>query len=99
MSTTVQALRHRDQDEDNLALTFDDNRVLALLLGEHDAHLALIEHRLEVAMTPRGNRISIRGDKKQAERARAVLQLWSRWVVDQARDPGRRRRNGHRASR
>lgn len=79
MSTTVQALRHQDHDEENLALTFDDNRVLALLLGEHDAHLALIEHRLDVSMTPRGNRISIRGDRKQAERARAVLlQLYAK---------------------
>ena len=73
MNRTLQALRPEHVEEGSLALTFEDNRVLALLLGEHDAHLALIEHRLEVAITPRGNRISIRGERKQAEFARAVL--------------------------
>ncbi|MDE2385033.1 MAG: PhoH family protein [Alphaproteobacteria bacterium] len=46
---------------------------MAILMGEHDAHLAQIEHRLGVAITPRGNRISIKGEKQQAEHARAVL--------------------------
>ncbi|MBG1233817.1 PhoH family protein [Aestuariivirga litoralis] len=46
---------------------------MALLLGEHDAHLAVIEHRLGVSITPRGNRITIKGDKHQAEFTRAVL--------------------------
>ena len=48
-------------DHDTLTLAFDDNRLLSLLFGEHDEHIALIEHRMGVAITPRGNRVSIRG--------------------------------------
>ncbi len=73
MNRNAVALRAAETDESALSLAFDDNRVMALLLGEHDAHLAQIEHRLNVAITPRGNRIAIKGDKHQAELARAVL--------------------------
>lgn len=68
------ANRNRGQDDsDTLTLAFDDNRLLSLMLGEHDEHLSLIEHRLGVAMTPRGNRIAVRGDHAAAENARSVL--------------------------
>jgi phosphate starvation-inducible protein PhoH and related proteins len=73
LSPTANALKAQETDDGTLALAFDDNRILALLMGEHDAHLALIEHRLEVAITPRGNRLSIRGERNNAELARAVL--------------------------
>ena len=33
----------------------------------------LIEHRLGVAITPRGNRVAIRGEAAHVENARAVL--------------------------
>lgn len=42
-------------------LDFDDNRLLALLFGEHDRHLARIEERLGVAVASRGNRLMITG--------------------------------------
>jgi phosphate starvation-inducible protein PhoH and related proteins len=73
LSPTANALKAQEPDDGTLSLAFDDNRVLALLMGEHDAHLALVEHRLEVAITPRGNRLSIRGERNNAELARAVL--------------------------
>ena len=79
MSLTASAFpatanRNRGQDDsDTLTLAFDDNRLLSLMLGEHDEHLSLIEHRFGVAMTPRGNRIAIRGDHAAAENARSVL--------------------------
>ena len=73
MNRNAVALRAAELDESALSLVFDDNRVMTQLLGEHDAHLAQIEHRLGVAITPRGNRISIKGDKEQSELARAVL--------------------------
>ena len=73
MNRNAVALRAAELDEGALSLAFDDNRVMAQLLGEHDSHLAQIEHRLGVAITPRGNRISIKGDKEQSELARAVL--------------------------
>ena len=73
MNRNAVALRAAELDESALSLAFDDNRVMALLMGEHDAHLAQIEHRIGVAITPRGNRISIKGEREQAELARAVL--------------------------
>ena len=73
MNRNAVALRAAELDESALTLAFDDNRVMAQLLGEHDAHLAQIEHRLGVAITARGNRISIKGDKEQSELTRAVL--------------------------
>jgi phosphate starvation-inducible PhoH-like protein len=57
-----------------LTLSFDDNRLLSLVFGEHDEHLALIESRLGVDITPRGNRISIRGPRASCENAALVLE-------------------------
>jgi phosphate starvation-inducible protein PhoH and related proteins len=64
---------------DILTLAFDDNRLLSLLCGEHDEHLALVEHRLGVDITPRGNRVSVRGQAAARDAARDVLSsLYSR---------------------
>jgi phosphate starvation-inducible PhoH-like protein len=66
-------------DDTTLTLAFDDNRLLSLVFGEHDEHLALLEHRLAVAITPRGNRIAIRGAPQATDNARKVLsQLYER---------------------
>ena len=73
MNRNAVALNTSEPEEGALSLTFADNHVMAVLMGEHDAHLAQIEHRLGVAITPRGNRISIKGERQQAEHARAVL--------------------------
>jgi phosphate starvation-inducible protein PhoH and related proteins len=67
------AVKAAETDEGSLSLTFEDNHVMALLLGEHDANLALIEHRLGVAINPRGNRLTVKGERAQAELARNVL--------------------------
>jgi phosphate starvation-inducible PhoH-like protein len=60
-------------DRDLLTLSFEDNRLLTPLFGEHDEHLALIEHRLGVDIVPRGNRVSVRGLGPARESARQVL--------------------------
>ncbi len=73
MSPSANAVKQQDSEDGVLSLAFDDNRVLALLMGQHDAHLAVIEQRLGVAITPRGNRLSIRGDRTTSELARSVL--------------------------
>jgi phosphate starvation-inducible protein PhoH and related proteins len=73
LSPQANAVKQQDTEEGSLALAFDDNRVLALLMGQHDAHLAVIEQRLGVTITPRGNRLAIRGDRTTAELARSVL--------------------------
>jgi phosphate starvation-inducible PhoH-like protein len=61
------------EDRDLTTLVFDDNRLLAALFGEHDEHLALIEHRLGVDIAPRGNRIAIKGPLAARDSAQAVL--------------------------
>ncbi|WP_119273063.1 PhoH family protein [Taklimakanibacter deserti] len=61
------------EDRDITTLVFDDNRLLTPLFGEHDEHLALIEHRLGVDITPRGNRISVKGPQVARDNAQMVL--------------------------
>ena len=62
-----------DENGDGLILTFDDNRLLSHLFGEHDQHLALIEDRLGVSVMPRGNRVAIIGTSDAQENARQIL--------------------------
>ncbi len=62
-----------DENGDGLILTFDDNRLLPHLFGEHDQHLALIEDRLGVEVMPRGNHVAIIGQSDAQENARQVL--------------------------
>ena len=56
-----------------LLLTYDDNRVLGALFGEHDRNLARIEKELGVSVTSRGNRVSISGSPWAQQAAKAVL--------------------------
>ena len=57
----------------SLTLTFDNNALLPLLLGDHDRHLTRIEQRLGVRLACRGNRISITGQALQVSAAEAAL--------------------------
>ncbi len=52
---------------------FTDNRLAKSLFGEHDRHLALIEQKLGVVLTARGNRVSVKGAPDNAARAMTVL--------------------------
>lgn len=62
-----------------IEVSFDDNRLVPLLYGEHDAHLARIEHQLGVSLASRGNRVTIQGSGEAAETAQTVLSsLWER---------------------
>ncbi len=63
----------RQEVSDILTLSFDDNRLLSLLCGEHDENLAVLEHRLGVDITPRGNRLAVRGTDSGRNAARDVL--------------------------
>jgi len=56
-----------------LAVEFDDNRLFVQLCGDHDRHLALIEKKIGVEMTARGNCIAIAGSDAGQERAAKVL--------------------------
>ena len=63
----------RQEVSDILTLSFDDNKLLSLLCGEHDENLAILEHRLDVDITPRGNRLAVRGSDQARNAARDVL--------------------------
>jgi len=54
-------------------LVFDDPMVLGALFGQFDANLVLIENRLGVFISARGNRIQIEGAEDAVARARDVL--------------------------
>jgi phosphate starvation-inducible PhoH-like protein len=76
MTSNLAKLTNQPSDAANgsLTLSFDDNRLLSLVFGEHDEHLALIENRLGVDIMPRGNRVSIRGPAAACENAAQVLE-------------------------
>jgi phosphate starvation-inducible protein PhoH and related proteins len=54
-------------------LTFDDNRLCALLFGGHHQHLARIEQQIEVSLIARGNQVTLYGEPHAVEAAAAVL--------------------------
>ena len=55
-------------------LAFDDNRLVSQLYGEYDQNLALVEQRLGVEVTPRGNHVMLRGPAAAVEIGRRVLE-------------------------
>ena len=57
-----------------VVVPFEDNRFLPRLLGEHDAHLALIEDRLGVDAQANGNVVSLAGTAADCALARHVLE-------------------------
>ncbi len=60
-------------------IDFNDNRLAKSLFGEHDRNLARLEQKLGVVLTPRGNRVSVKGSPDNATRAiQALKQLYAR---------------------
>jgi phosphate starvation-inducible PhoH-like protein len=57
-----------------LELAFEDNKLAAQLYGDFDQHLALIEQRLSVQATPRGNHVMLKGGASAVDQARRVLE-------------------------
>lgn len=57
-----------------LELAFEDNRLAAQLYGDFDQNLALIEQRLAVQATPRGNHVMLRGAASAVDQGRRVLE-------------------------
>lgn len=52
---------------------FEDNRIAAIVFGQHDRNLARIEQQLGVVLINRGNRVAVEGSAERAEIAHAVL--------------------------
>ena len=57
-----------------VVVPFEDNRLLTRLLGEFDAHLALIEDRLGIGAHAHGNVIILTGNETGCAIARDVLE-------------------------
>lgn len=57
-----------------IVLTFDDNRLASALFGQYGENLALIERRLGIAATSRGNQVTLQGSREACELARRVLE-------------------------
>jgi phosphate starvation-inducible PhoH-like protein len=56
-----------------VTLTFADNTLLALLLGDHDRHVVRLEQGMGVRLSCRGNRVAISGDAARVEAAQGVM--------------------------
>ena len=68
-----------------LELDFEQPYLLGPLFGDYDRHLVMIEQRLGVNISARGNRVVIDGEPDAAARARDVLLgLYNR--LDQGHD-------------
>ena len=57
-----------------IELAFEDNRLVSQLYGEFDQNLALIEQKLDVEATPRGNHLMLRGSALGVDQARRALE-------------------------
>lgn len=73
--TSIPKPARRSPKSRPIHLEFDDNNLLALLCGEHDAHLAQIEKQLGVTLAPKGNRVSISGPTDAVEAVRTALEI------------------------
>ena len=70
-------------------MRFDDNTLLAMLFGEHDRHIAQLEHSLGVMIASRGNELEISGPSESVDVAQAVLsELYNRLKRGEAVDRG-----------
>ncbi|SIQ98360.1 phosphate starvation-inducible protein PhoH [Bosea sp. TND4EK4] len=56
-----------------VTLTFEDNRLASLVFGQYDQHLAHLERRLGVVVSPNGNHVTVKGPRETAEQAGRVL--------------------------
>ena len=60
--------------DDRLTVSFEDNRILAGVLGEFDCHLALLEDRLGIDAVAHGNVVTLSGPEDACTVAQAVLE-------------------------
>jgi phosphate starvation-inducible protein PhoH and related proteins len=65
----------RTEEPVHIVVAFDDNRLVPTLFGEFDQNLALVEKRLGVDATARGNQVTIRGSREACTRARLALDM------------------------
>jgi phosphate starvation-inducible PhoH-like protein len=51
-----------------------ENRVAALLVGEHDSHLRALEQLLDCDISLRGNQLTLEGTSTEVERGEALVE-------------------------
>lgn len=65
-------------------MNFEDNSLVPLLFGEHNAHLHYIENVLDVDIASRGSEVAIKGQPKALRTAETVLEmLWEKILREQ----------------
>ena len=64
----------KSKGADRLSVTFEDNHLIAHLLGEFDANLAIVEERLGIEAIARGNMVILKGPLDSCAVAQAVLE-------------------------
>jgi phosphate starvation-inducible protein PhoH and related proteins len=60
-------------DANHFTLTFENNRLASELFGQFDQHLKLLEQRLQIEASARGNSVSITGELMATNQARRAL--------------------------
>lgn len=79
----------RSGDRSRAEIVFDKPQVMPQLFGEFDRNLLLLENRLGVYITARGNRVGLEGTAEAVAAARDVLQgLYNRIGRGESVDPG-----------
>ncbi len=71
--TAIIPAKHDTESSVIEPLDFDDNHDLKLLIGEHDAHIKLIEKSNRVKIAVRGNHVSIQGDGESVQNTVSLL--------------------------
>ncbi|PCI62737.1 MAG: phosphate starvation-inducible protein PhoH [Kordiimonadales bacterium] len=63
----------RKGESHRVVVEFQDNKLAAMVFGQHDQNLARIEQRLHVSLINRGNRIAIEGAAGPSAQAKSIL--------------------------
>lgn len=59
--------------EETLSFELEDNKLLGFVYGSQDMHLRIIEHKLDVAISQRGNTLFISGSKENVSATEKVI--------------------------
>jgi phosphate starvation-inducible PhoH-like protein len=75
---TLKPKRPTQRGGQSTQIEFDDNSVLARVVGPHNQHLAEIERKLEISIVHRGNRLVLEGPStSRAHAAQALRDLYA----------------------
>jgi len=74
LTKNLSSLKSNPETAGQLEMAFDDNRLVSQLYGEFDQNVALVEQRLNVRITPRGNHVMLAGGPGAIDQARRVLE-------------------------